>query len=201
MTRTLLNRSRKTTIPAFVFSLVATSVAYGNTTAMRTTGITTQPIGHHTFCKALPQECKRNRAVSPEQMTDARWAALHQINAKVNDAIVPKTDMEIWGINELWSYPETVGDCEDYVLLKRHLLQQAGFSPANLLITVVRQENGDGHAVLTVRTSEGDVVLDNLQNEIRSWRMTEYRYLKRQTPEHSGRWEDIADSRTLIASN
>lgn len=167
---------------------------------MRTTGATTQPIGHHTFCQAIPNECQRNSNANPERMTAQKWALVKRINGKINRAITPRTDMEIWGINELWSYPDAVGDCEDYVLLKRHLLHQSGFSLANLLITVVRQPNGDGHAVLTVRTDSGDIVLDNLRDDVLEWHRTEYTYLKRQMPNHSGRWEAIDDNRTAVAS-
>jgi len=49
------------------------------------------------------------------------------------------------------------GDCEDYALLKRKLLLQAARPRPALLITVARDRNGDGHAVLTVkRQSQGD---------------------------------------------
>ena len=57
---------------------------------------------------------------------------------------------------EKWSYPDDgYGDCEDYVLLKRRLLAARGFPESTLLITVVRDENNEGHAVLTVRTDRG----------------------------------------------
>jgi predicted transglutaminase-like cysteine proteinase len=39
-------------------------------------------------------------------------------------------------------------DCEDYVLLKRRMLMQAGWPREALLVTVVRDKKGDGHAVL-----------------------------------------------------
>lgn len=168
---------------------------------METTGITTQPIGHHTFCQALPQECQRTENARPEQLSGTKWRKMKTLNERINATITPLTDMEIWGINELWSYPETVGDCEDYVLLKRHALIQAGFSPSNLLITVVRQPNGDGHAVLTVRTQNGDFVLDNLRDDVLAWQDTEYTYLKRQSTRHAGRWENIADNRARLTAS
>ena len=64
-----------------------------------------------------------------------------------------------------------------------------------LLITVVRQKNGDGHAVLTVTTSRGDLVLDNLDPHISLWSGTGYRYLKRQSEYDSGEWVEIEDGR------
>jgi hypothetical protein len=50
------------------------------------------------------------------------------------------------------------------------MLIERGFSPADVLITVVRKPDGEGHAVLTLRTSEGDFVLDNLVDEVKHWR-------------------------------
>ena len=47
---------------------------------------------------------------------------------------------------------DDAGDCEDFVLLKRKKLIAGGFSPSDLLITVVRKPDGEGHAVLTLRT-------------------------------------------------
>ena len=54
------------------------------------------------------------------------------------------------------------GDCEDYVLLKRKMLMQAGWPRQALLITVVRDEQGDGHAVLTVKTDKGDIACEHV---------------------------------------
>lgn len=168
---------------------------------MTVRGLTTQPIGHHTFCQAVPAECQPTGEAAPDRLSRERWKTIQKINNRINSEIQPRTDMEMWGVNELWSYPETVGDCEDYVLLKRHLLIQAGFHPSNLLITVARQPNGDGHAVLTVRTDMGDFILDNMRSDILDWRDTEYRYLKRQSTAHAGRWVTISDTRssTVVA--
>ena len=94
------------------------------------------------------------------------------INENINQKIAPDTDQRIYGVPELWVYPRTVGDCEDYVLLKRQTLIEQGFSASNLLITVVLQPNGEGHAVLTVRTDYGDYILDNMRSDVRLWSET-----------------------------
>ena len=162
--------------------------------SMSVGSITSQPIGHYEFCRRNPAECAvRSRGAAPAALDAARWAALAEVNRAVNAAIAPVTDAELHGLRELWSYPEHAGDCEDYVLLKRQKLMARGFSPANLLITVVRRPNGEGHAVLTVRTERGDFILDNLSAEVRDWRDTPYRYLKRQASSHTGRWVDITN--------
>ena len=87
------------------------------------------------------------------------------------------------------------GDCEDYALEKRRELMNIGVPAGDLLMTVARQPNGDGHAVLTVRTSLGEFILDNLQPKVLSWNDTDYTYLKRQSTENSGVWVTINDGR------
>ncbi len=103
-------------------------------------------------------------------------------------------DLDIYGRDEVWAYPvNDVGDCEDYVLQKRKELNERGLSLANLLMTVVRKPDGEGHAVLTVRTDKGDFVLDNLNNSVRVWSQTGYRFLKRQASNNTGRWVTIRE--------
>ena len=38
---------------------------------------------------------------------------------------------------------------------------ESGWPRAALLVTVVREKNGNGHAVLTVKTDKGEFILDN----------------------------------------
>jgi predicted transglutaminase-like cysteine proteinase len=40
------------------------------------------------------------------------------------------------------------------------------------LMTIVRDLNGQGHAILTVKTDRGDFVLDNLSADVRPWSAT-----------------------------
>ena len=131
----------------------------------------------------------------PARLTQALLQRISVVNAAVNAAVTPKTDMEIWGKDEVWSFPNGVGDCEDYVLEKRRILIASGMPPSDALITVVRQPNGEGHAVLTIRTSGGDYILDNLEPGVRRWDETPYTYLKRQSERNSGQWLSITDGR------
>ena len=126
-------------------------------------------------------------AVQREYMNLAEqlWAGGPALDAR------PMTDREIFGREEVWAYPTEVGDCEDFVLLKRKKLMEAGFSAADLLITVVRKPDGEGHAVLTLRTQSGDFVLDNLNDEVKLWTETRYTFLKRQSSTDTGRWVTI----------
>ncbi len=164
---------------------------------MHTGGRTTQPVGHYEFCQKLPQECsQRTPKQAPVELTRKLWAAIVNVNNSVNTRIQPRTDMEMWGKEEVWSYPDSgFGDCEDYALEKRRELMALGVPAGNLLMTVARQPNGDGHAVLTVRTSLGEFILDNLEPKVLSWTDTDYTYLKRQSDTNSGVWVTINDGR------
>ena len=179
--------------------IASASVAIAAGASMQTGRLTSQPIGHFEFCKRHTDECRQvgNAAAAP-RVTDYGWDVVREVNAAVNFSIMPKTDLELFGKEEVWVYPETAGDCEDYVLLKRHMLIERGFSPADVLITVVRKPDGEGHAVLTLRTSDGDYVLDNLEDDVKPWRDTPYRYLKRQDSANSGRWVTIENGSDVL---
>jgi predicted transglutaminase-like cysteine proteinase len=161
-------------------------------------GMTSQPIGHYDFCQERPVECQvLSDDTTPAVLTEASWRELQEVNNLVNAAIVPVTDQELFGEPEVWFYPNTRGDCEDYVLLKRRILIDQGWHEADLLITVVRRPDGEGHAVLTVRTDRGDFVLDNLEADIRLWSDTDYVFIKRQAEGNTGRWQAIEDGRSV----
>lgn len=176
-------------------AILGTSSFANAASGMSLTSETTQPIGHYELCQRLPSECRVLRSnVEPVQLTQKVWSRIIDVNSSVNSMVRPVTDMEMWGKEEVWSYPSNKGDCEDYVLLKRKLLMKSGISESNLLITVVRQSDGSGHAVLTVSTNQGDFVLDNLRSDVRPWTETGYVFLKRQSASNSGRWIGINDS-------
>ncbi len=181
-----------------VFSPVAASAAG----SMRTGGLTSQPIGHYDFCRVYRDECDRiTGSIAPLQLDPVSWNAILNINSTVNMVIKPESDLDIYGKEEVWTYPDKAGDCEDYVLLKRQLLINEGFSASDLLITVVRKPDGEGHAVLTVRTNRGDFVLDNLTSKVMLWKDTPYTYLKRQSERHAGHWVSIEmPDQTVVGS-
>ena len=168
---------------------------------MATGGLAPQPIGHYKFCKANSAECTiGTRDLGPQHVTGAIWRNVVAVNALVNASVRPMTDLDVYGKDEVWAYPNGVGDCEDFVLEKRRDLMREGLSPSNLLITVVRKPDGQGHAVLTVRTDKGDFILDNLTNAIRQWDQTGYVFLKRQSSDNPGRWVTIREGQSPLVS-
>jgi predicted transglutaminase-like cysteine proteinase len=164
--------------------------------------VTRAPIGWIGFCAEYAPECEtRPLEARDVVLTPKAWRDLMQVNRWVNDSIKPMTDMDHWGVVERWNYPDDgYGDCEDYVLLKRRMLMQAGWPRQALLITVVRDLNGDGHAVLTVKTDKGEFILDNQREEILLWSETGYRFVKRQTQSDPNTWVSLGEPRPAIAT-
>lgn len=165
-------------------------------------GVTRAPIGWVEFCVEYKSECA-TKASAPRDivLTAKTWSDLVKVNAWVNDAIKPMTDVEHWGVVERWNMGEDgYGDCEDYVLLKRHMLMQAGWPREALLVTVVRDKKGDGHAVLTVKTNRGEYVLDNQESEILLWNQTGYRFVKRQSQADQNSWVALGEPRSAPAT-
>jgi predicted transglutaminase-like cysteine proteinase len=163
---------------------------------------TRPPIGWVDFCGDNPMECEPSNAGPREvTLTPRLWKELVRINSIVNEEIRPLTDLDHYGMIEKWTYPDDgYGDCEDYVLLKQRRLTDAGWPRQALLITVVREMNGDGHAVLTVRTDRGEFILDNQNGDVRLWSETNYRYVKRQSQLDPNLWVSLGDPRPTVAT-
>ena len=182
---------------------IATQSAYANDLLFVSTGAATRaPVGWVEFCAERPIECKATISAPRDVvLTNKSWADLVRINAWVNENVKPMTDMDHWGVVEKWSYPDDgYGDCEDYALLKRRMLVEAGWPREALLMTVVREKNGNGHAVLTVKTDKGEFILDNQEEKILLWSETSYRFVKRQSQTDPNRWVSLGDPRPTVAT-
>ena len=158
---------------------------------------TRAPIGWVEFCVEYKSECA-TRPAAPRDvvLTQKSWDDLVKVNNWVNANVQPVTDLEHWGVVERWNYPDDgKGDCEDYVLLKRRMLMQAGWPREALLITVVRDKNDDGHAVLTVKTNRGEFILDNQESQVLAWNKTGYRFVKRQSQSDQNTWVSLGEPR------
>ncbi len=158
---------------------------------------TRAPIGWVEFCVEYKSECNTKPSAPRDVvLTPKSWDDMVKVNRWANDSIQPVTDLEHWGVVERWSYPDDgKGDCEDYVLLKRRMLMQAGWPREALLITVVSDKRGDGHAVLTVKTDRGEFILDNQEPEVLAWNKTGYRFVKRQSQSDQNAWVSLGEPR------
>jgi predicted transglutaminase-like cysteine proteinase len=157
--------------------------------------ITSVPSGWIDLCERYIGECDTHRLAPVDvDLTSAGYEVLDHVNRWVNEAIEPISAMDHWGVINQWDYPvDGKGDCNSYALLKRKILLEKGFPRQALLMTVVRDLNGDGHMILTVKTNKGDLILDNLVDDVRIWNSTGYRFVKRQTQEDPNVWVAIGD--------
>ncbi len=170
---------------------------------MQSRGPASSPVGFIQFCRTNMPDCVGTAEAPPIMvLTKARWDELLAVNTEVNTRVIPTTDLDNYGVPEWWAYPDNGrGDCEDYALEKRRQLMQHGWPVGTLLMTVVRDQNNDGHAVLTVRTDRGDLILDNQNPQVLIWSKTPYQYIKRQSPVDVSHWESIEDRRIdMVAS-
>ena len=121
---------------------------------------------------------KPGRQVS---LTSERMAQLQQVNSHVNSTVREISDLEQYGREDVWALPTSgKGDCEDFALLKRKMLIERGWPASALSITVGATSQGEAHAVLTVSTSQGQYVLDNLTSAILSPAQTGHVFHARQ---------------------
>jgi predicted transglutaminase-like cysteine proteinase len=128
------------------------------------------PLGFQLMCLKTPSECKGGGSSSVQATNDV-LETLKRINARVNNAITPRNDKGA----DVWTASATSGDCEDYVLAKRRALMKAGLPASALRIAYVKTRRGEGHAILVVKTSKGDFVLDNLNRSVRPLSQSGYR--------------------------
>ena len=120
------------------------------------------PLSMRYFCAKHKSECASGGS-SKAAMSSDLMDVIKQVNSHVNRTIRPKRDR-----GDTWELKPTSGDCEDYVLTKRSLLVTNGVPSGALRIAYTHTRRGEPHAVLVVRTSQGDYVLDNLTNSVKS---------------------------------
>jgi predicted transglutaminase-like cysteine proteinase len=149
---------------------------------MRVYGRSEPPSGWVRMCQATPEACEGGSGVSSRvELSPMRWRDLIEVNAVANRTVKAMSDLEIYGVSEVWAIPQASGDCEDFALLKQQMLIERGWPVGALLITVVRDETGSGHAILTARTTKGDYALDNRVETVGLWNALPYTYIKRQS--------------------
>ena len=161
------------------------------------------PIGWVQFCETYANECA-TQPMPPLDvvLSDQALSDLKRMNEWVNHNIKPMTDQDHYGMIQWWRYPDDgAGACHSYALLKRRLLIEAGWPRQALLMTIVAEASGSGHAVLTVKTDRGEFILDNLTDEILLWSKTTYRYYKRQSQDDPNLWVWLEDMRANMTTS
>ena len=165
-------------------------------TAMETKGKGFAPPAFYPFCSRQPALCSTAGGTKVVALRPQLSAQLSQVNRSVNSRITELSDRTTTGKDDDWRVPTVSGDCEDIAILKKLELMKRGW-PASALLLTVASNHGEGHTVLTVRTSEGDLVLDNLTNSVRDWSSTPYSYFARQAQGNGRRWERIGAAKPV----
>lgn len=147
------------------------------------------PVGYTLFCMRYPDDCKvhgldfRRRNI---KLTELRWSELNTVNTEINRGIVPESVTDAGPLE--WTIAPQAGDCTDYATTKRHQLLMLGWPSRALLLAEVMLPSGAHHLVLVVRTTQMDLVLDNLDPNIRMPAMTYRRWFRIETPQNPRLW-------------
>jgi predicted transglutaminase-like cysteine proteinase len=162
------------------------------------------PLSFVRFCAQYPQDCKVNRIAfrpRPVELTKARIAELARVNREVNRAIRPKANTN-GVLAEEWLISPSEGNCKDYAITKRHELLALGWPSRSLLVAEVVVASGEHHVVLVARTRENDLVLDNLNWNVRPVSQIGYQWVRAQQAGNPKYWSTISVTRvTRVAMN
>jgi predicted transglutaminase-like cysteine proteinase len=162
------------------------------------------PLGHTFFCLSHPDDCKvnptdfRRRNIA---LTEERWNELNLVNRAVNRSIAPDEN-----VTDEWQISPKIGNCKDYAITKRHELLVRGWPSRALLLSEVIVPSGAHHLILVVRTKDADLVLDNLNANIRPAAMTfhQYHWVRIESPQNPKFWASVSipsTDRTAMASD
>ena len=155
---------------------------------------TLAPMAFVRFCTRYSEDCKVRRMAfrpKPVALTKARRAELVKVNRDVNRAIRPQENLN--GVtDEKWLIAPRDGDCNDYAVTKRHELLARGWPSHALLLAEVVVPTREHHLVLVVRTNEDDLVLDNLNWNIRPVSQIQYQWVRGQQPGNPKFWSMIS---------
>ena len=130
--------------------------------------VTRAPLAYNLYCLKSPKDC---RASGPKLVKlDAKTiSSLNRVNSSVNRSMRYVSDK-----GDTWGARGGSGDCEDFALEKRHQLIKSGIPAAALRMAAVKTKRGEYHAVLVVKTSKGDLVLDSIEKTIKAKSRTGY---------------------------
>jgi predicted transglutaminase-like cysteine proteinase len=174
---------------AFIIVISSNELAFASSLLASTRSVGAPP-AFVSACHRYSWLCSNRpgRAMTDEEAL----GLLRRVNGRVNAAVRPAEDAATTGMQDYWSLPiNGRGDCEDYALLKKKELIDAGFKSDRLAITVVLDRNGKNHSVLMARLKAGDYVLDNLSGSVKPWESTGYTFIARQDFENQRVWKVI----------
>ena len=164
------------------------------------------PRAYHEMCRRDVRLCAEDVSASrdvghgsPAVLSDKRYADLERVNSTINRNVESVADAELYGVSDFWTLAGSSGDCEDFMIAKKRALLVAGWKADQLLYAVVEGVETPYHAVLVVRTDQGDLVLDNLTDDILAWQDTGYRFIVRQSADAPSQWVRIRPVTQFVA--
>lgn len=161
------------------------------------------PFGFIGYCNRNREDCTGGTDnPQPVTMTPEMWSEADLVNRHVN-ALPQVSDRARYGIDEFWTVADAEGgDCEDLAIAKRLALIERGWPASALLLATVTEWNGDGHAVLVIRTYHGDFVLDNKSPTIERADAVPYLWNRMQSDRRPWAWVnlDAANTRDVTAT-
>jgi predicted transglutaminase-like cysteine proteinase len=140
------------------------------------------PFAYIQFCVHHRSACKNTRGhlamagSNTVKLTKRLSKQLAHVNSRVNSRMIARAD----GSSDKWNVGGRYGDCEDFAMTKRAMLIAAGWPSSALSLTTVKTAWGEGHAILSVHTSGGTLVLDNLSHAVKSIKNVPYRLVSMQ---------------------
>ncbi len=170
--------------------LLGTPVSATGTAFIQSAVASPPPSGAQQLCRQYSWACAQKASSSLSSSQELK--IVKQINSRVNRSTREVTDQSQYKTREFWALPTSLGgDCEDFALLKKRDLIKAGIDPRRLLLATVLDTRRNAHAVLVYRSSQGDLVLDNLTNRIKPWAATRYLFLRMQDPNQPRNWVGV----------
>jgi predicted transglutaminase-like cysteine proteinase len=166
----------------------AEAPAWGRIDALATGRAVAAPAGWLNHCMADLDRCRPGPGGSVAAADNATLALVAQVQREVNRRIAPRGEPEG---RDLWLVGPPSGDCDDYALTKQALLRAAGLPAGAVRLATALLPNGELHAVVTVETTRGTLVLDNLQFEPVPLDMVGYRWLRLEQPGPGLRWMEL----------
>jgi predicted transglutaminase-like cysteine proteinase len=155
------------------------------------------PMGYIVFCTRNRARCLPSDGPSSVRLTAAGFEELVGVNRSVNHSIKPRRDVGVGFDADHWDIAPDFGDCKDYALTKLHMLIERGWPARTLRLALAQTPTGEGHAVLVVRTTRGDIVLDNRSNAVVDWRSTDLFWIGLQSDSNPKYWNRVSPGASL----
>lgn len=166
----------------------ADAMPWGHVDALATGATRPGPAGWLNRCMARPEACRAAADAAVVPADPATLKLIDRAQRETQSRIVPEREPPG---RDLWLVGPQRGDCEDFALTKQALLLAAGLPRNAVRLATVELPSGEAHAVLTVETTRGTLVLDNLEAEVVPMSRLRYRWLAIEEPSLGLRWKEL----------